>query len=58
MIEYCKQAALKKVCIVPGNIFLTNEREISHSFRMNFSTSTDKDISTGIQILSSLINKF
>ena len=58
MLDYCKQAVMKKVCVVPGNAFLPNENEVSHSFRINFSTPTNEDLSRGIQILGSLINKF
>lgn len=58
MLDYCKQAVLKKVCIVPGNAFLPTENEISHSFRINFSTPTDEHLSKGIQILGNLINEF
>lgn len=57
MLDFCKEAILRKVCVVPGNTFLTNENEISHSFRINFSTPTEKDLSKGIQILGTLIDE-
>lgn len=51
MPEFCKQAVLHKVCVVPGNAFLTNENEPCQSFRINFSTPTDEQLVKGIQIL-------
>lgn len=57
MPSFCKEAVLNKVCVVPGNAFLTNENEECHSFRINFSTPTDEQLEKGIKILGSLANK-
>ncbi len=54
MNEFCKQAVLNKVCVVPGNAFLTNEAEQCSSFRINFSTPTDEQLEKGIRILGQL----
>lgn len=54
MSEFCKQAVLKKVCVVPGNAFLTDEAEQCSSFRINFSTPTDEQLEKGIRILGEL----
>lgn len=54
MNEFCKQAVLNKVCVVPGNAFLTDETEQCSSFRINFSTSTDEQLERGIKILGKL----
>ena len=54
MPEFCKTAVLNKVCVVPGNAFLTDEKETCHSFRINFSTPTDEQLERGIKILGEL----
>ena len=54
MNEFCKQAVLNKVCVVPGNAFLTDEAEQCSSFRINFSTPTDEQLEKGIKILGTL----
>ena len=57
MPAFCKEAVLNKVCVVPGNAFLTDENEECHSFRINFSTPTDEQLEKGIKILGELANK-
>lgn len=57
MPKFCKDAVLKKVCVVPGNTFLTDENEECHSFRINFSTPTDEQLEKGIKILGELANE-
>ena len=57
MGEFCKQAVLNKVCVVPGNAFLTNEEEQSRAFRINFSTPTDEQLEKGIKILGRLASE-
>ena len=54
MPAFCKKAVLNKVCVVPGNAFLTDETEECHSFRINFSTPTDEQLEKGIKILGEL----
>ena len=54
MSEFCTKAVQNKVCVVPGNAFLTNESEQSSSFRINFSTPTDEQLEKGIKILGKL----
>ena len=54
MNDFCKQAVLRKVCVVPGNALLTNEAEQCSSFRINFSTPTDEQLEKGIKILGEL----
>lgn len=54
MNDFCKQAVLRKVCVVPGNAFLTDENEQCSSFRINFSTPTDEQLEKGIKILGEL----
>ena len=54
MGDFCKQAVQRKVCVVPGNAFLTDEKEQSQCFRINFSTPTDEQLEKGIRILGEL----
>lgn len=56
MPQFCKTAVQNKVCVVPGNAFLTDETQSSHSFRINFSTPTDEQLEKGIKILGRLAN--
>lgn len=57
MMNFCKEAVLRKVCVVPGNAFLADENEISHSFRVNFSTPTDEQLEKGVKILGELVKE-
>ena len=56
MPKFCRELVLKKVCVVPGNAFLTDENETCHSFRINFSTPTDEQLERGIKILGEYAN--
>ena len=44
----------RKVCVVPGNAFLTDESEPCQSFRINYSTPTDEQLVRGIELLGQL----
>ena len=52
MNAFCKAAVAEKVAVVPGNAFLMNEKEVSYSFRLNYSTPTDEQIEKGVEILA------
>ena len=51
MLDFCKNSAEKKACVVPGNAFLVDESAPCQSFRINFSTPTEEQIQKGIVIL-------
>ncbi len=51
MNAFCVNLVKNKVCVVPGNAFLTDESEISHNFRINFSTPSNEQLKKGIEIL-------
>ncbi len=57
MPEFVLDAVKAKVCVVPGTAFLTDESEVSHDFRINFSTPTDEQLKKGIEILGTLAEK-
>ena len=52
--EFCMNAVKNKVCVVPGTAFMANESDVTHSFRINFSTPTDEQLEKGIKILGDL----
>lgn len=54
MLDFVKRAAERKVCVVPGTAFLTDETEPCRSFRINFSTPTDEQLAEGVRILGEL----
>lgn len=58
MPEFVRRAIDNKVCVVPGNAFLTDENESSDGFRINFSTPTDEQLEKGIRALGELIKSY
>lgn len=53
MNAFCSKAVQEyKIAVVPGNSFSIDENEVSHSFRLNYSTPTDEQIMQGMEILS------
>jgi 2-aminoadipate transaminase len=58
MPEFCKSAVLNKVCVVPGNAFLTDETEECHTFRVNFTTPTDQQMERGIKLLAQTAKEY
>lgn len=48
MLDFCKKLTERKVCVVPGNAFLTDSSLPCRSFRINFSTPTDEQLKKGI----------
>lgn len=51
MNAFCVEAVKRKVAVVPGNAFCADEKAVSHSFRLNYSTPTDEQIVKGCEIL-------
>jgi 2-aminoadipate transaminase len=53
MNEFCRKAVQQyKIAVVPGNSFSIDTDEISHSFRLNYSTPTNEQIKKGMEILA------
>ncbi len=50
--EYVSRCLERKVAVVPGTAFTPDENEISHSFRITYSTPTDTQLTEGVKILS------
>ena len=56
MLGFCKEAVEKhKVAVVPGTAFMISEDEPTVSFRLNYSTPTDKQIIKGCEILGDML---
>lgn len=51
MTAFCTAAVENKVATVPGSAFTSDQNEISHCFRLNYSTPTDEQIINGVEIL-------
>ena len=52
MQYFCKKAVENKVAVVPGNAFSVDEKAPCLSFRLNYSTPTNQQITDGVEILS------
>lgn len=58
MLEFVKKAVDKKVAVVPGNAFLTDDKAVTQYIRLNFSTPTEEGIVKGIQILGEIAEEY
>lgn len=58
MTAFCTRAVEKKVATVPGTAFTTDQSELSHYFRINYSTPTDEQIVKGITVLGQVADEF
>lgn len=55
MNSFCTKAVRDyKIAVVPGNTFCIDEAQISHSFRLNYSTPTNDQIRRGMEILAGM----
>lgn len=57
-LKFCKALTERKVCVVPGNAFLTDSALPCDSFRINFSTPTDEQLTQGIKIIGEVAKEF
>ncbi|MDR1891679.1 MAG: PLP-dependent aminotransferase family protein [Oscillospiraceae bacterium] len=51
MPDFCRKALENRIAVVPGNAFLVDESEPCDSFRINFSTPTEKQLIVGMEVL-------
>ncbi len=58
MTAFCTKAVENKVATVPGTAFTANQSDISHCFRINYSTPTDEQIIKGMEILGQVAAEF
>jgi len=55
MNAFCTKAVQEyKIAVVPGNSFNIKENDVSHSFRLNYSTPTNEQIKKGMEILAKM----
>lgn len=54
---FVKKALEKKVAVVTGAAFLTDESQTPHTFRMNYSMPSDEQIVTGVKALAETIRE-
>lgn len=57
MPKFCTELVEEKLAVVPGNTFLVDEKAKCQSFRINFSTPSDKQLIDGMAILCDKINR-
>lgn len=57
MQAFVQKALEKRVCVVPGTAFLTDENEPCDAFRINFSTPTDEQLQKGIELLGEAVRE-
>lgn len=58
MTGFCTAAVEQKVATVPGSAFTADPGDISHCFRINYSTPTDEQIIKGMEILGKVAKEF
>ena len=58
MLEFVQAAMAEKVAVVPGTAFLADQGAPCSSFRMNFSTPANQQITDGVEILGRVLHQF
>lgn len=59
MPRFCQEAVkVHKVAVVPGNAFLTDEKEPCQAFRLNYSTPTDEEMEVGMERLGRFVAEY
>lgn len=51
MTDFCLKLVKNSVAVVPGNAFSVEDNAPSQSFRMNYSTESDENITKGMEII-------
>jgi len=55
---FCKYLSARRVAVVPGSAFLTDENEKSNGFRLNFSFPSLERIDEGVEIMGRCLEGF
>lgn len=58
MLQYVNALLERKVAVVPGSAFMTDDTAPCSYIRLNFSTPSDADIVKGVQIMGEVAEKF
>lgn len=54
MLDYVNKLVERKVAVVPGSAFMTDDTKTCHYIRLNFSTPSDENIVQGVKIMGEL----
>ncbi len=57
-MDFCRKTGEKKVVAVPGNSFSVDEREVTPSFRMNYSLPGEEQIRKGIDLMAEVLHDY
>lgn len=58
MLEYVNKLIERKVAVVPGTAFMTDDTAPCRYIRLNFSTPSDEDIIKGVRIMGEVAKEF
>lgn len=58
MLAYVNALLERKVAVVPGSAFMTDDTALCSYIRLNFSTPSDEDIVKGVKIMSEVAEQF
>lgn len=58
MLEYVNKLIERRVAVVPGTAFMTDDTAPCHYIRLNFSTPADEDIIKGVEIMGEIAKEY
>ncbi len=58
MLEYVGKLIERRVAVVPGTAFMTDDTAPCAYIRLNFSTPSDEDIVKGVKIMGEILNEY
>lgn len=58
MLEYVNKLIERRVAVVPGTAFMTDDTAPCHYIRLNFSTPADEDIVKGVEIMGEIAKEY
>ena len=58
MLEYVNKLIERRVEVVPGTAFMTDDTAPCHYIRLNFSTPADEDIIKGVEIMGEIAKEY
>ncbi|MDE6386029.1 MAG: PLP-dependent aminotransferase family protein [Eubacterium sp.] len=58
MLEYVNKLIERRVAVVPGTAFMTDDTATCHYIRLNFSTPADEDIIKGVEIMGEIAKEY
>jgi 2-aminoadipate transaminase len=58
MLEYVNKLIERRVAVVPGTAFMTDDNAPCHYIRLNFSTPADEDVIKGVEIMGEIAKEY